>query len=204
MSDFTFEYRESKGDCLNIYEKYEWDNIWIEYANTANKRRIAYIGDSISCGIRELITKRTNEEILCDGFGTSKAVDNPFFEKGIELFAAQLPEVTDIIFNNGLHGWHLSEDEFERYYDAKVAFMKRKFSSARLFIVLTTALLDKKKNERVILRNEAALRVAKKYNLPVIDLYSITLANPDKYLNDGIHLKNELYETLADEIISNI
>lgn len=48
MSDFTFEYRESKENCLSIYEKYEWDNVWIEYANTANKRRIAYIGDSIN------------------------------------------------------------------------------------------------------------------------------------------------------------
>lgn len=82
MSDFTYE-TENRS---NRYETYEWDNIWIEHANETECKRAAYIGDSISVGTRRIATARTNEEILFDGFGTSKALDNPYFKDSIRLF----------------------------------------------------------------------------------------------------------------------
>ena len=73
----------SANTCLNNqpqYETYEWDNVWLDHAEDLSRRRVLYIGDSISCGSRHIATGQTCEEILFDGFGTSKALDNPYFK----------------------------------------------------------------------------------------------------------------------------
>jgi hypothetical protein len=53
MNCFTYETSEK----LNKLEKYEWDNVWWEQTADKTAKRILYIGDSISCGTRQLITK---------------------------------------------------------------------------------------------------------------------------------------------------
>lgn len=59
-------------------------------------------------GSRHIATEALNGEILFDGFGTSKALDNPYFQQSLHLFAAQEGYRDLVLFNNGLHGWHLS------------------------------------------------------------------------------------------------
>ena len=41
-------------------ETYEWDNVWWEQAPDNEKKRVLYIGDSISCGIRHIATELSN------------------------------------------------------------------------------------------------------------------------------------------------
>ena len=52
-NDFTFQ---SKRDA-NVLEMYEWDNTWWEQAPDTDRKRVLYIGDSISCGIRRIATE---------------------------------------------------------------------------------------------------------------------------------------------------
>ena len=201
MSDFTYE-TENR---LNKYETYEWDNIWIEHANEKGRKRAAYIGDSISVGTRRIATARTNGEILFDGFGTSKALDNPYFKDSIRLFLNQVPNIDVVLFNNGLHGWHLDDkNEYKALYDEMIQFILGEINGAKLYILLTTAVADNDDNDRVKLRNVAAREVAAKYSIPVIDLYGITSENIDGLANDGVHPTEPLYEKIADEIIRNI
>ena len=119
MSQFTYE----TNDISKNLETYEWDNVWWEQTENNTAKRILYIGDSISCGTRHSITKLSNSEILCDGFGTSKALDNRHFKPSLELFMNQQNKCDIILFNNGLHGWHLSEAEYEKYYDEMLLFL---------------------------------------------------------------------------------
>ncbi len=51
MDGFTYE----KNDISRKLENFEWDNVWWEQTANASAKRIAYIGDSISCGTRRLI-----------------------------------------------------------------------------------------------------------------------------------------------------
>ncbi|MDD6915147.1 MAG: SGNH/GDSL hydrolase family protein [Eubacteriales bacterium] len=201
MSDFTYE-TENR---MNKYETYEWDDMWIDHANETDRKRAAYIGDSISVGTRRIATARTNEEILFDGFGTSKALDNPYFKDSIRLFLNQVPNIDTVLFNNGLHGWHLNDEtEYKTLYDEMIQFILSEIKDAKLYILLTTAVIDKDDNDRVKLRNIAAREVAEKYSIPVIDLYDITSANISEISPDGIHPTEPLYEKIADEIIRNI
>ena len=94
MSDFTYEAKDRK----EVLETYEWDNVWIEQANNKTADRVLYIGDSISCGTRRVATEMSGETVLFDGFGTSKAVDNPYLCEAIALFIRQLPKLQVILF----------------------------------------------------------------------------------------------------------
>ena len=197
MSNMTYEYTENK----TALETYEWDNTWIEQANNADTPRVLYVGDSISCATRRIVTATSEGALLVDGYGSSKALDNPFLYDSIRMFAAQQGRRSAIIVNNGLHGWHLSDTEqYPELYDKLIAFLIEEFKGTPIFVVLTTSVRDAAREERVKARNAAALAVAEKYGLEVIDLYSISAANHDLW-SDGVHFQRECYELFAKRII---
>ena len=199
MGSFTYENEDRK----SAFEKYEWDNVWIDNTDNKDGRRILYIGDSISCTTRRKATIMTKEEFLFDGFGTSKALDNPFFKDGIRLFTAQLPKTDAVIFNNGLHGFHLDDSsDYKKYYEEMVMFLLEHFKNKPLFLVLTTNVAREQRKERVIARNKAVTEIAEKYNLPVIDLYSASLEITDLLTKDGVHFTEEGYIALAEKIVT--
>lgn len=185
-------------------ETYEWDNVWWEQAPDNEKKRVLYIGDSISCGIRHIATELSNGEILFDGFGTSKALDNPYFQESLHLFAAQERYRDLVLFNNGLHGWHLSAAEFEKYYADMLSFLKNEFSDTPIVIALSTSLVDDEKDKRVIEYNAVAERLAKENGFPIIDLYSATSSKNEMHISDGVHFTEDGYRTLAGIIVENV
>ena len=185
-------------------ETYEWDNVWIEHANGSDAKRVLYIGDSISCGTRMVATKQAGEKILFDGFGTSKALDNSWLKPSVGLFAQQQGRREAVIFNNGLHGWHIEDEtEYKALYEEMILFLLEEFKETPLLLVLTTHITDAERDARVVLRNKAALELAEKYGLGVIDLYEVTkdeaLIGPD-----GVHLTAEGYELLAKTILEKV
>lgn len=201
MQQFTYEsqYRSEK------LETYEWDRVWIEHATQPERKRVLYIGDSISCGTLRIATAHTNETLLFDGFGSSKAVDNPFLVDAIKLFARQQQRRDAVLFNNGLHGWHLdSSTEFADYYEKVVCELKQEFNGTPFFIVLTTHVADAERNKLVIIRNEVARKVAEKYDLPVIDYYKPSSENSNLLSADGVHFVDDGYKLLAKTAVDAI
>ena len=200
MSDFTYEAET----CETPLETYEWDNVWWEHADVDGIARVLYIGDSISCGTRKRATEAAGNKIFFDGFGTSKALDNPYFEEAVRIFAKQQGERAAILFNNGLHGWHLNDEtEYGEYYEKKINFLLNEFQNTPLFLVLTTHVADPERDARVVARNRVVLELAKKYRLPTIDLYAITKEH-DGLFTDGVHLIGEGYDMLARELVENV
>ena len=186
-------------------ERYEWDNVWWEQMDNDSAPRVLYIGDSISCATRIIATRVADNKILFDGVGTSKAVDNPYFHKTIKTFAKQQYDRCAVVFNNGLHGWHLDDTtDYKKYYEKTVKFLLKQFKGSPIFLLLTTAVTDEERNQRVIARNSAVLEVAKKYDLPVIDLYTIVDKNREFISGDGVHLYEAGYELLAKAIVKEI
>ena len=183
-----------------VYETYEWDNAWIEHADSPDRKRVLYIGDSISCGTRHIATDLTGCNILFDGFGTSKALDNPYYADSLRLFAAQEGQRNAVLFNNGLHGFHLNDETaYREHYEKMAAFLVQEFKNTPIFILLTTHVSDEAQNQRVILRNQAAREIAKQYKLPVIDLYTVSAAMPDQ-LTDGVHFTEDGHRLFAEHV----
>ena len=197
----TYEYN----DLLSKIETFEWDSTWIEHTENTQAKRVYYIGDSISNGLRRMCTEASGNEFLFDGCATSKSLDNPWYHDTIALFGKQLPKVETILFNMGLHGWHLDDTEgYPFYYEKTVEFLLKEFPGARLVLVLTTRLADRERNERVKLRNKAALSVADKFGLPVIDLFTLSEELAAYQHDDGCHFKNEGNEKMAEYIIKEL
>ena len=200
MSDFTYEYGKKNG----TYEKYEWDNTWVNYANKPERTRVLYIGDSISYGVRNVATPKTNDEILFDGFATSRGIDNEYLIPSISLFAKLQQRRDAVVFNNGLHGWHLDDEtEYAEYYENVVKFLVEEFKGTPIFILSSTHVKDEENDKRVVARNKVAAEIANKYNIPYIDIYTIALNNKE-LLSDGVHFEKEGYELFADEIIGAV
>ena len=200
MSDFTYEYNSASSPL----ETYEWDNNWLERCNT-DAPRVLYVGDSISCATRKALNRQAAGKLLFDGFGTSKALDNPYFTPSVKLWAAQQPGGRKfVLFNNGLHGWHLDDAEYAAAYDSFVEFLTTEFSDSQTVILLTTHVRDASRDERVVRRNREVQAIAERRGLPVVDLYSITKANPSLLSPDGVHLLPEGYDLLAEAILKVI
>ena len=199
MDNFTYETDDRKSKL----ENYEWDNVWWEQTHENNRARVLYIGDSISCGIRGRATQLSGNQILFDGFGTSKAVDNEYFMHSIQLFGRQQGRRDMVIFNNGLHGYHLSDKGgYRDYYEKMVKFLLEEFKDP-VVLALSTS-VEGPDNERVIARNESVRAVAKKYSLPVIDLYSTSVQYADFRCEDGVHYSEQGYVKLAEKLLESI
>lgn len=185
-------------------EKFEWDNTWWEQTGDHIKPRVLYIGDSISGALRRYAQSNSNDEILFDRFGTSKAIDNAYFMDSIHIFGLQEKRRDIIIFNNGLHGWHLSDtEEYGCYYEKMVNFLLEEYPGTPLVLALTTSVIGER-NERVMTRNKVVQDIAVKYNLPVIDLYSASIEYFDLISSDGVHFTEEGYEKMAVRILDVI
>ena len=197
MSSYTYE----KNDIKTPLETYEWDNVWYEHTENTEAKRVLYIGDSISCATRKVATRVSENKLLFDGFGTSKALDNPFFAASVRMCAAQQRYRSAVIFNNGLHGWHLDDKtEYAEAYEAFVKFLVDEFKDTPIVLLLATHVTDPSRDERVKERNDVVKNIAAKYSLDTIDLYSLT--NADGIVgSDGVHLTPEGYELLAKSIV---
>ncbi len=197
MKEFTYENQNKQ----KRYETYEWDNTWIDHPND-NFMRILYIGDSISCGIRRFATEQADGKMVFDLFASSRAIDNPYFKDALTVFTNQEAKRDAILFNNGLHGFHLEDDtEYKKHYEEMVEFLLDKYKKTPIALVLTTYVLKHFDSDRVTARNKAVIEISEKYNLPVIDLYSVSKAISEYLSEDGIHFVDEGYKIFADKII---
>ena len=184
-----------------IYEQIEWDNTWMEQRSNSHAHRILYIGDSITVGTRSHVNTMAGGEFVFDNFGTSKALDNPGFFESVALFAAEQPSRAAVFFNNGLHGWHLTEEEYGTRYAAMLDKLIAAFGDVPVLPMLTTFTTHEGfPNHRVMARNAIVERLARERGLQVIDLYSVAEANRE-YLSDGVHFRGEGYYALAEELL---
>jgi lysophospholipase L1-like esterase len=198
MSEFTYENKDTNFEL----ETFEWDNVWLDHITDPTLPRILYIGDSISCGTRRVATIASGEKLLFDGFGTSKALDNPYFKESLLLFARQQPHRNAIIINNGLHGWHINDgEEYKNLYKNMLEFLMENFKDTPLYIITTTHVANPEREQRVIVRNKMALELAKELNLGVIDFYALSAKNPELVGGDGVHFTPDGYKALAEALL---
>lgn len=204
---FTYQASEQIGKL----ETYEWDNIWWEEASDCKKDRALIIGDSISCGYRRLVTKMLKAEIVIDGFGTSKAIDNPYLVDSIKLMLNQERNLKYIFVNNGLHGWHLSTEEYGSEYEKLLVELSKMAEDTKIILITTTPARQQdnlecfdSRNEIVVARNKALLNISNRLGFDVIDMYQAVIKQSDLHCSDGIHLTEEGYNILAAKIADYI
>ncbi len=195
---------------MHTLEKYEWDNIWWNDTWSKDSTRVLMVGDSISVGYRDHVNKLLSPDgINADVLSTSKGIDNPALLTTLDAIAEQSTgKISLIHFNNGLHGFHLSAEEYAEHYERAVCHMLEKYPDAKLVLALSTPVTmvdhkeqyDPKLNKQVLERNEKVRGFAEKYNLPINDLYSLIDGKLYARKQDAFHYYSTGYKIMAKQI----
>ena len=194
----------------NPLETYEWDDIWYDHVPETDKPRILLVGDSISRGYRFPVIEALKDSYHTDGWATSKAVDNPAYIPQLDLVISQATDYKLIHINNGLHGWHLSTEDYKDNYEKIICHIQKQYPEIKLVLCLTTPVRNSKtkeladRNSLVISRNEAMLELALKYDLPVTDLYNSPLLESSATYTDTVHQNEDGYKLLTGIVNSKI
>lgn len=187
-------------------EGIEWCDIWIPAAPQNDKPRILLIGDSITKGYYNSVSKLLKGKANCARFATSACVADPAFH--IQLKSIFSHYKYDVIhFNNGLHGIGYTEKEYQAGYEKALKYIKKVSPSSKIILVLSTPLNPKSKqnslNPRIDERNRIVSELGQQYGAGINDLHSISKGHPE-YYKDPYHYKKAAIELQAKQVAEKI
>lgn len=193
-----------------ILERIEWSDIWIAGADQDDLPRVLLVGDSIVKGYYGGVDKLLDGKADCARYATSKFVGNPDYiaELGIILNR----HTFDIIhFNNGLHGWGYTEEEYETALSDVFKKLKKLAPETQFIWCMSTPVRDRddlsrfgERNERVRERNRIAAGIMKENNVPVNDLYGLVADHPEYQSDDGVHFNDNGKTVQAEQVAGMI
>ncbi|HBL78388.1 MAG TPA: hypothetical protein DD458_24450 [Prolixibacteraceae bacterium] len=205
------------GSCITtkvIREDTEWSDFWWSHESDVSKPRVLFIGNSITRGYYPAVSAKLAEKANCDRYSTSRSIEDLALLQETKIAMGKYNH-TVIHFNNGLHGWHLTGEQYEEGLRKFVRFLiAQKSRDCKLVYSLTTPVsskepgvkLDSERNTIVMERNSIALKVMKENGIQVIDLYGLMEPELEKYNSSkgDLHYKREGYELMADHISREI
>lgn len=191
-------------------ESIEWCNIWIPDANETKLPRVLLIGDSITQGYSPKVGDTLKGKASVARLTTSKSIGDPMLLAEVTLVLGQCP--FDVVhFNNGLHGWGYSEEEYQKHFPDLVATIRKHAPQAKLIWATTTPVRtssDLKKlserTERVQARNKIAERIVAQEKIAVDDLYDLVKDHPEYWRTDGVHFNEKGITAQAEQASKRI
>jgi hypothetical protein len=193
-------------------ESIEWCDIWVSHANETNLPRVLLIGDSIARDYYPEVEKRLTGKAFVARLATSRFVADPVLLKEIELV---LNGATfDVIhFNNGMHGWQHSEEEYRIAFPALIKTIRALAPKARLIWATTTPLRDGKgitsdtkaeySDERIATRNALAAEAVAAQMIPTVDLNAAVRGHPE-FHSDNVHFNGQGTQVLAAQVYAAV
>jgi hypothetical protein len=195
-------------------ENIEWSDFWWGNEGDKTKPRVLFVGNSITRGYYAAVSTKLAEKANCDRYATSRSLEDPALFKETKMAMGKYNHAV-IHFNNGLHGWHLNNEQYEKGLKKYVRFLKRhKTRNCKLVYSLTTPVpsseegvkLDPVRNEVVLQRNQIAMKIMQENGVQVIDLYG--LMEPElEILNvskGNVHYKKEGNDRMAGLISEEV
>lgn len=192
-------------------EYIEWSDIWIPGGNKTDLPHILLIGNSITRGYHGKVQQAFQGKAYIGRLSTSKSVGDPALIEEIALILKNTK--FDIIhFNNGLHGFDYTEDEYDKIFPQLIKVIRKYAPKAKLIWATTTPVRtgeDMKElapiTERLKVRNEIALKHIHRAGIEVNDLWSSVVDHPEYYAGgDGTHPVEAGYSALAAQVVSVI
>ena len=173
----------------SVTEKIEWTYTDRPEVPDAALPSVLLVGDSITRAYYKAVADDLAGKANCYYFATSVSV-------GDERLAPQLAEYFRMIgvrfdvihFNNGMHGWGYTEEEYRRYFPELLTAVRAGAPSARLIWATTTPVRKDKQggatNARIDARNAIAAELVAKQGIAVDDQHALMLAHQDLHADD--------------------
>jgi lysophospholipase L1-like esterase len=193
-----------------VRENIEWLDVWVPGNEVKGVPRVLLVGDSITRGYYGEVEKRLKGKAVVARLTTSKSLGDPGLLAEVGLVLSQTR--FDIVhFNNGLHGWGYTEQEYARALPGLVEAIRKGAPGAKLVWASTTPVsvagspdrLDPKTN-RVKARNRAAAEFLGRQGIPVNDLFGLVQGHPEWYSRDGVHLNAQGTAALGSQVADHL
>jgi hypothetical protein len=190
-----------------VRERIEWCDIWFTDAEKDELPRVLLIGDSIARGYFGGVEKALEGNTYLGRLTTSRSVCDPVFFHELDLVLGQY-EFDVIHFNNGLHGWGYTEEQYKQGFDRFLDVLEEKAPEAKLICALSTPVLADggmaEHAERVSQRNTIVTELCAEENVPVNDLHALMKADDAYFASDGVHFTPEAREVQAAQVAEQI
>ena len=191
-------------------EAIEWCNIWIPDSNGTKLPRVLLLGDSITQGYYSKVAELLRDKASVARLTTSKSVGDPALLAEVAVVLDQCR--FDVVhFNNGLHGWGYSEEEYQKHFPELVATIRKHAPKARLIWATITPVRVSgnvakvaESTKRVKARNKIALDYVTKEAISVDDLYSLVENHPEYSAKDGIHFNSQGIAVQAEQVAKQV
>ena len=187
----------------------EWCDIWISHANETNLPRVLLIGDSITRDYYPGVEKRLEGKAYVARLATSRFASDPVLLQEIALVLDNT-KFEIIHFNNGMHGWQHSEDEYGSAFSKIVKTIRAHAPNAKLICATTTPLKVSKPNsateasdERIAARNAVVLDYIKGQGIVVDDLNKLVRGHPE-YHSDNVHFNADGIQIEAVQVAASV
>jgi len=184
-------------------ERIEWCDIWFTDAEKEALPRVLLIGDSITRAYFDSVERDLNGAAYLGRLTSSRSVCDPVFFEELRLVVRQYPFAV-IHFNNGLHGWDYTEEEYRTGMEKCIAELRTLAPDAKLICALTTPVQDhggmKDHAARVAQRNAIARELCDTAGIPVNDLHAVVAGKDKLFSNDGVHFNDDGRKALADAV----
>ncbi len=189
-----------------VRERIEWIDVWVTDADKTALPRVLLVGDSIARGYFGGVEQQLAGKAYCARLTTSKCVADPTFNDDLKSLLKQY-KFSVIHFNNGLHGWGYSEDQYRAGLLNTVDAVQQQAGDARLIWATTTPVRETtdlqrfaERTARVKVRNQLAAEIAKAQHLPTDDLFELVQGRAEWTSGDGVHFNGDGNEALARQV----
>ncbi|MCX7048946.1 MAG: SGNH/GDSL hydrolase family protein [Candidatus Sumerlaeota bacterium] len=174
-------------------EKIEWCDVWIADADATSLPRVLLIGDSITRGYYNQVADNLKGKACVARLATSKSLGDPALLAEVSSVLGQCK--FDVVhFNNGLHGWGYSEEEYKKSFPDLISEIRKNAKGAKLIWATTTPMRMRGKLEevnpqtdRVKARNKIAAEIVASEKIPTDDLFALVENHPEYSSADGVH-----------------
>lgn len=194
-----------------IREPIEWVRVWVPHSDTSKLDipRVLLIGDSIVMGYGKCVADNLEGDVSVAYMGTSRFPADPAYLDEIKL-VLKYTTFDAIHFNNGLHGFGYSEDDYAATLKDTVKELMSITPGATWMLANSTPVREPKtlntfrdRNERVKVRNDSMAALATELSLPLTDLYGALVDHPECYGEDGTHF-NEDGQKVQGELVAAV
>jgi lysophospholipase L1-like esterase len=193
-----------------IRERIEWADIWVTDADKGDLPRVLLIGDSITRGYFDGVEKQLAGKAYCARLTTSKCVADPAFLDEVQLLLKQY-RFAVIHFNNGLHGFGYTEDQYRSGLSELLEVLKKHSSDAKLIWATTTPMREPSDlgqiaelTARVKARNQIAAEIWRDRGIVTNDLYGLVEQHQEYFSGDGVHFNENGREVQVKQVAETV
>lgn len=187
-----------------VRENIEWSIAYVYNARDKAAPRVLLIGDSICHQYHDQVRNLLADKANISYWASSKCVTDPDYFRELAFHLDAYP-CQMVCFNNGLHSLTTDPESWQEAYEAVVSYLQARLPEAKLSLTLCTAINNPEKEERVSRLNAIITQISQARQLPLIDLYTLTLAmDKAEAMSDQYHYKAPAKEAQAQLVAQHI